>query len=152
MAVDATRCFIERPKIDHMRWFSAKDQQYAIKYEIGVSLGADTRIVHVSDGYRGGHADIQISRDELKPKLERQEFVIMDKGYQDDEEEQFLSPKKDYPNHPLTPDDLAMNRAIYEKRQIVERVNMRIKIFKAFEHRWRKGHGPPFALKLLVSW
>jgi hypothetical protein len=66
----------------------------------------------------------------------------MDKGYQDDEEKQFLSLKKDYPNHPLTPDVLAMNRAIYEKRQIVERVNMRIKIFKAFEHQWRKGHGP----------
>jgi hypothetical protein len=93
MAVDATRYFIERPKIDHIRWFSAKDQQYAIKYEIGVSLGADTRIVHVSDGYRGGHADIQISRDEL--------FVIMDKGYQEREAISFF--KKGLPKPPSDP-------------------------------------------------
>lgn len=142
-AVDATRCPIERPKgpqEDAKRFYSVKDSYYALKYELGVSMGEDTRIVYLSPAYRGGTPDIEIARQQLKPMLEPHEFVIMDKGYQDDREPQFLSPVKEG-NTPLTLDDLEMNRKIYELRQIVERVNKRIKHFKAFEHRWRHGHG-----------
>jgi hypothetical protein len=46
-AVDATRCPIERPKGSQAKaksFYSVKDSYYALKYEIGVSLGKDTRI------------------------------------------------------------------------------------------------------------
>ena len=130
MAVDATTCPIEAPTGSHAfktSFYSKKDSRYSIKYELGVSLGPDTRICHVSRAYAGGFADVNISRECLIPKLEAWELVLMDKGYEDQGDPRFLSPVKDRKNGPrLTLDELNYNRAIYEKRDIVERVNKRV--------------------------
>ena len=106
---------------------------------MGVSLGQDARIVHVSHAYRGGVADINISRAELVPKLLPGEFVLMDKGYQDDAEPRFLSPIKKRPvgGRPLDASEIGLNAAINRHRQIIERVNMRIKNFRCFKMCWR---------------
>ena len=40
----------------------------------------------------------------------------------------------------MTDVELGYNQAIYAKRQIVERVNMRVKLFRAFTDTWRHDH------------
>jgi hypothetical protein len=114
---------------------------YALKYELGISLGRHNRIVHVSRAYRGGYADINISRDELLPKLPANERVIMDKGYQDANEDRFVTPVKEYPGRALNQEELDFNHQINQKRQVVERANKRVKDFAAMRVRWRQGHG-----------
>lgn len=143
-AVDATRCQIECPPggaAVHKGYWSYKDHFYALKYEVGVSLGEHNRIVHVSTAYRGAYADINISRDELIQKLPANERVLMDKGYQDDNEPRFLSPVKERVGQVLDQVELDYNQAINLKRQIVERANKRIKDFESMRVRWRHGHG-----------
>jgi hypothetical protein len=143
-AVDATRCRIECPPGGseiHKGFWSFKDHHYALKYEVGVSLGKDVRIVHVSRAYRGAFADINISRLELTPKLPGNERVLMDKGYQDDNEPRFLSPIKERVGRAFNQVELEYNGAINSKRQIVERANKRIKDFGSMSGRWRHGHG-----------
>jgi hypothetical protein len=126
-------------------------QILCIKDELGVSLGDDTRIIHCSPAYRGGFPDIAISRAQLLPKLPLHESVVMDKRYQDANEPRFLSPFKDYANQPLTQDQLEFNSLIHLRRQIVERVNKRVKHFQAFNIQWRHSidfHEKCFACKL----
>jgi hypothetical protein len=112
-----------------------------LKYEVGVSLGDHNRIVHVSSAYRGAYADINISRDELLPKTLANEYFLMDKGYQDDNEKRFLSPVKERADRVLSPVELNYNMEVNSKRQVVERANKRIKDFEAMRVRWRHGHG-----------
>ena len=112
----------------------------AIKYEIGVSVGPGdtTRICHVSKAYPGSVADITISRECLLPKLMLDECVIMDKGYQDDNEPHFMSPVKLYGGRDLTLQELEYNRVLNKKRVIVENTNKRVKDFDCLSTPWRQ--------------
>jgi hypothetical protein len=140
LAVDCTRCPIERPKgsaAKAKQFWSFKDKYYALKYELGVSLGDATRIVYLSPAYRGGFADVNIAQAQLLPILSPEEYVVMDKGYQLDAEPRFLTPFKEFVNNPLSEEQLEFNRLIHVNRQIVERVNKRVKHFQAFNTQWR---------------
>ena len=114
-AVDATRCHIERPAGSAnfaKGYWSSKDHFYALKYEVGVSLGSHNRIVHVSKAYRGAFADINISRNELLPKTPANERFLMDKGYQDDNEPRFLSPVKEVDGRVFSQAELEYSKEI----------------------------------------
>lgn len=119
-----------------MQLISKKDGYTALKYELGVSFS--NKIVHVSPAYPGGFADINITRQVLLPKLPAHERVIADKGYQED---RILSPFKEYEGRALTRDQIEFNSALHSRRDIVERMNLRLKFFGCFSQRWRHGYG-----------
>jgi hypothetical protein len=114
-AIDATRCPINRPlgsAANAARFYSKKDEAYCAKYDHGVSFPPESSIIYLSSAYPGGFADIEISRLELLPKMAYGEFVIADKGYQDDNEERILSPVKKNRNRPLNQIEEDYNRGI----------------------------------------
>ena len=113
-----------------------KHKDIVIKYQVVCSL-SDPKIIHVSDGYPGGVHDLTIARRSgLVANLARNnEMCIGDKAYQGPR--QFVTPYKSYGNRPLSPQQLEHNRILESYRNIVERMNERLKIWQVNAVRWR---------------
>ena len=76
-----TRVIIPTPPVSSWEYWSAKDQAYALKYEVVVSLSPNQRIVWVEGPIIGPHSDLTIFRHHLKKSLTSGEKLIADKGY-----------------------------------------------------------------------
>ena len=131
-ALDVTRTQIRRPwnkdKYTNARikyYWSAKDKIYALKYEVGVSLGEHCKIIYVSGPCPGSVHDIKIARHSSLLHLERGEKVVADLGYIG-QDNQVITP---VPYTKLR--NAIQNKFMGYLIQNVERMNNRIKIFNA---------------------
>jgi len=131
-ALDVTRTKIPRPwdldknEAIYKHFWSAKDKFHALKYEIVVSLGNYCKIIYMSGGFPGAMNDRKVAEENSLHALVGDESYVVDEGYKKFSEPRFLTPR-----HGNTPEDRRINRAFAYLRQNVERMNNRIKIFRA---------------------
>jgi hypothetical protein len=126
--VDVTRTQIPQPSMDSPNFYSFKDGFYALKAEIAVSFRKPYRIIWANCGFRGAVSDIRIARSNFIGKLGPQERVLADKGYRG--EAKIIIPIL---GNNLNPAERNFNFTHNSKRQIIERVNKRVKIFDVFK-------------------
>jgi hypothetical protein len=133
--IDVTRVRIQKPQgRNEKNLYSAKDKFHAIKFEV-VSTIKNPKIVWVSAGYAGKDADISIARDGFLARLNPGEKTIADLGYRG-RDEQLVTPIM----NPVCQAEIHLNEAIHRKRQIIERMNKRLKQFNCLNIRWRHQH------------
>ena len=105
-----------------------------------MSFNPSAKIIWVKGPYKGAPSDIRIASEALVPALrQRGEKMLADKGYLG-ERDVLVCPIKEYANIPLTQHDRSFNRKLKSIRQIIERVNKRLKHFNAISHVWRHDH------------
>lgn len=123
--VDVTRTKVSGGPHNRWEYYSFKDRFHAIKTEIAVSFRLPHKIIWVSTGYKGVVSDIRIARDGFTDFLGPGQFALADLGYLG-EPDKLLTPIKG----PKTNEELRFNSVHHSKRQIIERLNRRIKIFE----------------------
>jgi DDE superfamily endonuclease len=134
-ALDVTRTRIPKPwregenQLMKIYW-SGKDKFHALKYEVVVSLGKYVKIVYISGGWAGSKHDLTIARRSSLLQLENGEKTVCDLGYIG-QDHQIITP---LPNTTLA--NVFQNKMMSHLRQNVERMNNRIKIFRAARE-WR---------------
>ena len=130
MVVDVTRVQIQKPKVNQGVYYSAKDKFHALKFEVACTI-ANPRIVWVNGGFPGSQSDIAIARQGFILELHAHERVLADMGYIG--EHSLWTPTK----FPRVPAEVATNEKLNSIRQVIERVNQRIKIFRCLSSVWR---------------
>lgn len=113
-------------------YWSAKDKFSALKYEVAVTL-RNPRIIWVSGPFKGSISDISIARERngFIASMRNNEVSLADKGY-------VGADKLWYPaKEPCTPEQRRSNYKLARLRQVIERANQRIKIFKSMAGTWR---------------
>ncbi len=135
--MDVTRTKIPAPSVEPWSFYSYKDRFHALKTEIGVSLRKPNKIIWVNSGYKGVVADITIARSGFIQNLRNGQLALADLGYLG-EPEKLLTPIKKKKGQELTDVEKNFNYRHNQERQIVERVNKRLKIFKVVEYWNRK--------------
>ena len=130
--LDVTRTKINQPSVDSWNYYSYKDGFYALKAEVAVSFRMPYRIIWVNCGFRGAVSDITIARSSFIEHLAANERVLADLGYQG--EPKLIVPIRGQ----LTAEEKEWNYVMSKKRQIIERVNQRLKIFAVVKHWNRK--------------
>jgi hypothetical protein len=122
-AMDVTRTKIKAPSLNQRKYYSMKDHFYALEYEIAVSLKKPHIIIWFNGPYPGGTSDITIVRDSFCLNLDPGERALSDLGYIG-EPNTLLAPIKD----PTTLAEFKFNSLQVGERQVIERVNQRLKI------------------------
>jgi hypothetical protein len=117
-------------------YWSPKHKHFVLKYQVVISL-KKSKIIHVSEGIPGSVHDMYIARSTGLEDLLRQngDVCIGDKAYQGSP--QFVIPFKRRANVPLTQAQLEHNRVLESFRNLIERMNERLKIWKSISSVWR---------------
>ena len=134
LIVDVNRLQIFKPKRNQADYYSLKDKYHALKFELVVAID-NPRIIWVNGAFKGDECDIKIARKELIGNLDVGERVLADLGYRG-ESQHLWTPVQ----NPRLQAEHDMNRELHRTRQIVERVNQRIKVFDCFKGIWRHDH------------
>ena len=132
--IDVTRVQVQKPKVNQGLFYSAKDKFHPLKFEVVVTI-ANPRIIWVNGGFPGSKSDITIAREDLLTNLAEGERVLGDLGYRGRENAlwtPFLNPRFDQ--------ETGMNVEHSRIRQVVERMNQRLKIFDCLKSVWRHEH------------
>ena len=132
--LDVTRVRIQRPRDQQALFYSAKDKFHALKFEVLCSIG-DSKIMWVNGGLPGSRSDLTIYREKLALELEPLERVMADLGYRGTDDH-LMTPIL----NPWSQEQLEFNREIHRIRQVIERINKRIKIFGCLNSNWRQSH------------
>jgi len=111
--------------------FSHKIKHSALRYEVGLSLGENPRIVWVAGGVpAGAWSDLTLARDKIVNKIDRDEYVLADCGYQD--ARYFMLPRSSQ-----DPQSLEFNRRHKAIMARHEHVNNRLKMFSCLKNPFR---------------
>lgn len=89
----------------------------------------------VNGGLPGSRSDLTIYREKLAIELEPLERVMADLGYRGTDDH-LMTPIL----NPWSQEQLEFNREIHRIRQVIERINKRIKIFGCLNSNWRQSH------------
>lgn len=92
-------------------------------------------IIWVNGTFKGKVHDLTIARSELFLRLGPNEKILGDKAYID---QKCIHPFKGKKAN-LSAEQIAFNAAHSSKRQAIERINSRVKIFRSVKHVWRHG-------------
>jgi len=122
--------------VSSWEYWSAKDQAYAFKYEVVVSLSPNQRIVRVEGPIKGVHSDLTIFRHHLKKSLTSGEKLIADQGYIG-EPNHLLTARRNNTRNPKEQDELSHEYKLNSFRQGIERVHKQMKHFNAAGGIWR---------------
>lgn len=83
-SVDGTDCPIQKPSPFSSSFYSHKLNGAGLRYEMCVS-NSSSRIFAVSGPYKAGDfPDLAIFKRTIKPQMEKNELVVADSGYPDD--------------------------------------------------------------------
>lgn len=135
IVVDVTRVQIYKPKMNQQSFYSPKDKFHALKFEVACTI-EKPRIVWVNGGFPGNQSDLTIARDEgLGAEVNHDEMVLADLGYRGFDNFLWTAVQ-----NPRVEEELESNHAHHQKRQVIERINKRIKQFDCFAHTWRHDH------------
>lgn len=78
---DTTFCRIRQPYLSPWEYFRKEKKDFALLYQVVVSLGKPFRILSFEGPFKGSAADVSIFRSTIKPQLLEEEYVMCDKGY-----------------------------------------------------------------------
>jgi hypothetical protein len=127
MIIDTFSCPIIQPPNEAWQYLSTKGKGWALKYEIGVSIGIP-KVIWLSGPWKGCASDPTITfQSGIRKKIPKNESILADKIYKTDRY-RFLVP---LPGHRYSLDDEGrkFNYLIYSVRQSVERVIRRMRNF-----------------------
>ena len=115
-----------------MEWeyYSVKSKCHTLKYELAVTMDG-SNIIWINGPYKGSVHDLKIARDKLCDHMKEGEKGLADKGYIGDIH--FLCPFKPA----RTESETKFNSKHYSIRQIIERINARLKKFQCLKQIWR---------------
>ena len=130
-SIDGTDFLVKEKGVMDRQDYSHKFSHSALRYEVCLSLGPNTRILWIAGGVpAGAWPDLALARERFRHVLPRNERALADKGYRD--ERYFL-----YPKYALSPQDIEFNR--HHKRIMArhEAINARFKVFGALRTLFR---------------
>lgn len=130
---DTTFCRIRCPHLCPWEYFRKEKKDFALLYQVVVSLGKPFRILSFDGPFKGSAADVTILRETIKPQLFSDELVMCDKGYL--QEEQCWCPPSG-PIQSLSTRDKFGRRCVTRIRQLNERVIGRLKMWGMMRRKW----------------
>ena len=104
-------------------------------YQVVCSLGKPFRILSFDGPFKGSAADVSIMRNTILSKLKKDEFVMCDKGYRQ-EERCWCPPSGKVAT--MSAEDKIKRRAVTIIRQLNERIIGRIVTWGFFKRKWNK--------------
>lgn len=145
--VDVTRIKIQKPTMNASRYYCMKDQLYALKFEVVVSIKQPSMILWVSGPWKGAVPDITIAREMLLPALRHSEQLVADKAYIG-EPARLITPIR---GRDLNRTDRIWNARHARVHQVVERTSQRLKSWGCFRQTWRHDYDKCSAAFRVVS-
>ena len=118
------------------RWYSGKQKSHTFKVQVALDLS--TGCLFNTQGIEGSAHDFTLFKQTVKTWRYRPYFV-MDKGYEGIQNLPFkaLIPFKKPKGRRLTPEQKALNRAIHQRRILIEHAFAALKVFKILSTRYR---------------
>lgn len=155
--LDGTECGIAKPsdKQEEDMWYSDKAGQFTVKYETCTHISSG-RIMWFAGGVPGSISDIKLAKNSgVIDAVPQGEWGVCDKGYVGMPATQFKAMLKttnilqgDIQSRTLALDEKIYNRCLSAVRIEIERVNGRLKRFKAL---WRSRARERFAHCMIFS-
>jgi hypothetical protein len=135
--VDTTFVRIQTPTLNPWEYFNQNKNDFGLLYQVVCSLGKPFRFLSFNGPYKGSAADVSIVRETIIPKLKKNEKVMCDKGYW--QENRCWCPPTGNMKH-LSVHEKIERRKVTRIRHLIERLICRLKSWGIFKKIWRSGY------------